>query len=124
MPFNCPLTIGMVLVICMNLVSSVMADDSDAFFDDSEVREIRIWFDDPDWFNILENSHGSDPEDPYFACRFESDGIVIDPCGVRMKGNSSFSLPVKKSFKFDFDEFDEDNDDLHFHDRGSGDWWS
>ncbi len=35
--------------------------------------------------------------------------------GVRFKGNSSFSIPTqKKSFKIDFDEYDEDNDDMQF----------
>ncbi len=96
------------------IAASAAADPGDDFFDDSVVQEIRIWFDDPDWFNTLEDSHASDPDDPYFSCRFESGDTVIDPCGVRMKGNSSFSLPVKKSFKFDFDEYDEDNPDLNF----------
>lgn len=112
------------LIRCGSLLAAVVsfwgtspasADDADAFFDDSVVQEIRIWFDDPDWYDTLYNSHASDPEDPYFACRFESGDTVIDPCGVRMKGNSSFGVPtIKKSFKFDFDEFDEDNPDLHF----------
>ena len=102
-------------VLSFGVLSPATADEADAFFDDSVVQEIRIWFDDPDWYDTLYTAHASDPADPYFPCRFERGDTVIDPCGVRMKGNSSFGIPgVKKSFKFDFDEYDEDNPDLHF----------
>jgi len=100
--------------VCLLVAAPAWADPGDTFFDDSSVQEIRIWFDDPDWYNTLEDSHDNDPADPYFPCRFESGDTVIDPCGVRMKGNSSFGVPIKKSFKFDFDEYDEDNPDVHF----------
>ncbi len=92
------------------------ADDSATFFDPSVVKEVRITFTDPNWFQALQASHATDPADPYFACRFEADGVVIDPCGVRMKGNSSFGVPgVKKPFKLDFNQFDPANPALQFH---------
>ena len=97
-------------------VQSNPADEADTFFDDSYVHEIRLHFDDPNWYNVLYDSHASDPDDPYFPARFEAEGIVLDPVGVRFKGNSSFSIPgVKKSIKIDFDEYDEGNDDLAFY---------
>jgi hypothetical protein len=32
-------------------------DKADAFFDDREVREIRIYFDDPNWYGTLVAAH-------------------------------------------------------------------
>ena len=85
------------------------ADEADAFFDDSFVHEIRITFADADWYDTLYSSHANDPDDPYFPAAVECDGVVLDPVGVRFKGNSSFSIPgVKKSFKIDFNEYDDD----------------
>ncbi|HPR62778.1 MAG TPA: CotH kinase family protein [Thermoanaerobaculia bacterium] len=90
-------------------------DEASAFFDDSFVHEIRITFDNPDWYQVLYASHANDPEDPYFPARLSCDGVTLDPVGVRFKGNSSFGIPgVKKSIKIDFDEYDEDNDELAF----------
>lgn len=93
----------------------VIDDPSAAFFDDSYVHEIRITFEEPDWYDTLYNSHATDIEDPYFEASFVGDGIELDQVGVRFKGNSSFSgTSVKKSIKIDFDEYDEDNDELAF----------
>jgi len=86
------------------------ADEADAFFDNTYVHEIRITFEDPNWYDVLYDSHANDPDDPYFPARFEYGATVLDPVGVRFKGNSSFSIPtVKKSFKIDFDEYHEDD---------------
>ena len=86
----------------------VSADDADVFFDDSRVHEIRIYFENSDWYTILYNSHDDDPDDPYFPARFEYGDTVLDPVGVRFKGNSSFSInTVKKSFKIDFNIYDD-----------------
>jgi len=97
-------------------------DESDAFFDDSYVHEIYLTFDPDDygtrgWYDTLYDSHANDEEDPYFPARFSADGVTIDSVGVRFKGNSSFRANgVKKSFKIDFDEYDEDNEELVFYD--------
>jgi spore coat protein CotH len=80
---------------------------SAAFFDDSQVREIRIFFPDPNWYQTLYNAHDNDNTDPSFPASFESQGIQFGKVGVRMKGHSSFSFPgTKKSFKIDFNYFD------------------
>lgn len=84
------------------------ADEADTLFDDSVVHEIRISFDDPSWYETLLDSHSNDPDDPYFPARFEYGDMVLDPVGVRFKGNSSFRIPgVKKPFRIDFNEYDE-----------------
>ena len=107
------LYIGTIIWGCLLFaVIPVLADEADSFFDDSYVHEIRIYFTDSDWYSTLYDSHDTDPDDPYFSTRFEYDGIVLDPVGVRFKGNSSFNISgVKKSFKFDFNEY---NDDTRF----------
>ncbi len=90
-------------------------DPSAAFFDDTYVHEIRITFEDADWYNTLYDSHANDPDDPYFEASFVGDGVALDQVGVRFKGNSSFSgKGIKKSIKIDFDEYDEDNGGLSF----------
>lgn len=84
------------------------ADQAAAFFDDSAVREIRITFDIPSWYQTLFNSHNSDPNDPYFPARFQYGSTVLPRIGVRFKGNSSFRRNgLKKPFKLDFNEYDD-----------------
>ncbi len=84
------------------------ADQAAAFFDDSAVREIRLYFDDPNWYNTLFQSHSRDPNDPYFPARFQYGATVIARIGARFKGNSSFQRNgIKKPFKLDFNEYDD-----------------
>ncbi len=86
--------------------TTTIAADTTGFFDDSEVREIKLTFTDPNWWNQLLAGY-DDPSEPWFPVRFECDGAVLDPVGVRLKGNSSFQHPgVKKPFKLDFSEYD------------------
>lgn len=80
---------------------------SAAFFDDSEVREIRLVFVDPNWYQTLFDAHANDDTDPAFPASFASQGVQIAKVGVRMKGHSSFAYPgTKKSFKIDFNYYD------------------
>jgi hypothetical protein len=69
---------------------SVIDDDAAAFFDDSYVHDLYITFDNEDWFDVLETSHASDPDDPYFAADFTANGVTIENMGVRFTENSSF----------------------------------
>jgi spore coat protein CotH len=89
---------------------SELTDRAAAFFDDREVREIRLYFDeDANWYSTLFNAHRSNPEDPYFPCRFRSGDVEIPRIGCRFKGNSSFNRNgIKKPFKLDFNEYDDD----------------
>jgi len=91
------------------------ADEAEAFFGTETVHEIRITFEDPNWYPILLESHANDPEDPYFPARFEYGDLVLDPVGVRFKGNSSFGINTqKKSFKIDFNRYDEGEEETTF----------
>lgn len=86
---------------------TLAADQAASFFDDSAVREIRLYFDDANWYNTLFQSHSSDRTDPNFPVRFQFGSTNIPRIGIRMKGNSSFRRNgVKKPFKLDFNEYD------------------
>ena len=96
-------------IALFGIVPWMLADQAAAFFDDSSVKEIRIYFDDPSWYGTLFQSHDRDPEDPYFAARFQYGDLVIPVIGARFKGNSSFRRNgVKKPFKLDFNWRDDD----------------
>ena len=96
---------GLLATLC---AFSLRADEAAAFFDDTQIREIRLTFADSNWYNTLFNSHRSDANDPYFPAAFESGSAVLPRIGVRFKGNSSFNRNgVKKPFKIDFNEYDD-----------------
>lgn len=111
---RCPLSAILITLSAVLATSSyaqpqsTLQDPAAAFFDDSQVREIRLYFDDPNWYTTLQRAHQSDPADPYFPCRFSSSGVTIDKIGCRFKGNSSFNRNgIKKPFKLDFNEYDD-----------------
>ena len=84
-------------------------DKAAAFFDDSAVRELRIYPADPNWYNVLVQAHQNQATtgDPYFPCRFKYGNIDLPKVGFRMKGNSSFRRNgIKRPLKFDFNEYD------------------
>ena len=45
-----------------------VVDEADVFFDDSYIHEIRLYFDDPDWYDTLYDAHDNNrtTSDPYF----------------------------------------------------------
>ncbi len=87
---------------------STLTDRAAAFFDDREVREIRLYFEDLVWYNTLLRAHQT-AEDPYFPCRFQSGDVTLDRIGCRFKGNSSAQRNgIKKPFKLDFNEYVDD----------------
>jgi len=96
-----------VFLVALSSTTLPAADEAAAFFDDTTVREIRLYFDDPNWYNTLLQGHNS-TADPYFPVRVQYGSIVLPKVGVRFKGNSSFRRNgVKKSFKLDFNEYDD-----------------
>ncbi len=100
------------LLLC---ASSVFAqhpkfyDPAAGFFDDSAVREVRLYFTDTDWYNKLVQAHQNQAQtgDPFFPCRFKWGSVEIPQIGCRFKGNSSFRRNgIKRPFKLDFNEYD------------------
>ena len=91
---------------------SYLNDQASVFFNDSYIHEIRLYFDDPNWYDTLYAAHDKDrnTKDPYFPARFVSHGIEIKRVGVRFKGFSTFGFGmegwVKKSFRIDFNYYD------------------
>lgn len=86
-----------------------LTDKAAAFFDDSAVRELRIYFDNPNWYNTMVQNHQNQAQtgDPYIPCRFKYGNLDFPKVGVRFKGNSSFRRNgIKRPFKFDFNEYD------------------
>jgi spore coat protein CotH len=87
---------------------TTLTDAAAVFFDDTAVRDVRLYFDDPNWYNTLLAGHRT-TADPYFPCRFRSGDVSIEKIGCRFKGNSSFQRNgIKKPFKLDFNEYDDD----------------
>ncbi|MHC3130231.1 MAG: CotH kinase family protein, partial [Candidatus Bathyarchaeota archaeon] len=99
-----------------------IVNEANVFFDDSYIHEIRLYFDDPNWYDTLYAGHDSNRStaDPYFPARFVSQGIEIDPVGARFKGLSTFGFGggffwggggedehIKKPFRIDFNMYDE-----------------
>ncbi len=86
-------------------------------FDNSLVHEIRLEFDQPDFWNDLKTNYdeaqqfsGGDIED--MMARISIDGTLMDSIGVRLKGKSSyFYVDKKKPFKIDLNIFVEQSFD-------------
>jgi uncharacterized protein (TIGR03437 family) len=96
------------LLLALFLAPVLPADEASSFFDDSAVREIRLYFANAGWYNTLYQSHSTNQADPYFPAKFVYGSTTLAQVGARFKGNSSFQRNgVKKSFKLDFHEYDE-----------------
>lgn len=100
----------LVTFLLLSGIQTLSADQAATFFDSSQAKEIRLYFDDPDWYNTLYKGHSTNSKDPYFPARFQYGDTVIPSIGARFKGNASFrrSSSVKKSFKLDFNEYDSE----------------
>ncbi len=94
-----------------SLVAS--SQTGDLVFNDSILHTVQIETDLPDWFETLEADYKANVSikghpQIYFHCKFIFDGITIDSCGFKEKGNASNSLisyGKKKPLKISFDAF-------------------
>ncbi len=82
-------------------------------YNDSVMHTVRITTYFPNWFDSLEADYKANlsiqghPQ-KYFMCKITFDGITLDSCGFKEKGNASNSLisyGKKKPLKISFDEF-------------------
>jgi len=98
------------IILCINASSQT----GNLVFNDTVLHELIIETDLPDWFATLENDFNLNLLNPdvypevYHSCKVSWDGIVINNCGFREKGNASnlfTSFGKKKPFKISFDEF-------------------
>jgi uncharacterized protein (TIGR03437 family) len=94
---------------------SALSDKAAAFFDDSAVREVRLYFENTNWYNVMVQNHQNQAQtgDPYIPCRIKWGSVEVPNIGCRFKGNSSFRRNgIKRPFKLDFNEFNPDADFL------------
>lgn len=77
--------------------------EGDMFFGTSYVHEIRFTFHQSNYWDSLTDGYTNDY---YIKGDVEIDGTVLYDCGLKFKGNSSYSNPsIKKSFKIDMNEY-------------------
>lgn len=89
------------------------AQSGSLVFNDSVLHTVHIKTDIVDWFDSLEADYKANisikghPQ-KYFHCSITFDGITLDSCGFKEKGNASnsfISYGKKKPIKVSFDEF-------------------
>jgi hypothetical protein len=77
----------------------------DKVFSGIQVHTIKIHFSQVNYWDSL-TAYYDQGNEQYMVASVMLDGVTIDSCGVRLKGNSSYSHPNnKKSMKIDFDEY-------------------
>ena len=82
------------------------ADESSTLFHLDRVHEMELLFDQPDWWQLLNQNK---EDEIYIPATFICGGDTIIDVGVRLKGNSSYwgHPGLKKPFKIKFSEYDE-----------------
>ncbi|MDP7246295.1 MAG: CotH kinase family protein [Planctomycetota bacterium] len=92
--------------ILLALPSFAKAQD---FYDESILREVRLDFQQNNWWSILESNYGTNTEIP---ATMTVDGVTYADVGVRFKGNTSYTRPItqKKSFNISTNSFVPDQD--------------
>jgi len=99
---------AVVLILALPaLALAAFTPSAHPLFDGDAVHEIYLTFDQPNWWNLLEDNFEGVDDPAYLAADFDWNGLHLDDIGVRFKGNSSYmAYPgEKKSFKLDIDEF-------------------
>ncbi len=95
------------ILFCFATIAPMLAQtEGDQFFAEGNVHEISFQFSQVGyWDSLVANK----PSETYMKCDVTIDGILYTDAGVRFKGNSSFNGPtMKKPFKIDFEEFEDD----------------
>jgi len=92
------------ILLCIIALEPVMA----SFFEDT-VHTVHVYFDDPDYWDELDETHTTEE---YIMCSVVFDAVdTLDSVGIRLKGNSSYGIPGnKKPFHLKLDEYIEDRD--------------
>ena len=86
----------------------IAQNPGDSVFAGVQVHSINIDFTIPNYWDSLLYYY-EQGEEQNIVGHVTLDGVLIDSCGIRFKGQSSFSHPNnKKSFKISFDEYRDD----------------
>jgi hypothetical protein len=85
------------LLAFLLLPLSILSLSAQDLYDINKIQEIKIYFTQPNWNNLLLTAAVSTAE-PYTVCkRVIINGEVFDSVGVKYKGNSSFNTTRKKN---------------------------
>jgi hypothetical protein len=80
-----------------------LARPGDLLFATNSVHDLRLTFSEPFYWDSLLSSHTTGN---YVIGQVNFDGTILDSCGIKTKGNSSFSgSGEKKSFKIDLNNY-------------------
>ncbi len=85
----------MLINICLLCFSPQIKSQAD-FYDNHFIREIRLYFNQPDWDHILDSLFVTGQEERLLAS-VTIDGVHLDSVGVRYKGYSSVDTSVVKN---------------------------
>jgi hypothetical protein len=105
------------LLIAFLFIDHTKGQSGTTIFDNSYLHEIKINFEEDDYWDILTDNYGipipgepNEQDIPYLSGSILLDGNPYEKVGVRFKGFSSYFFVEgnKKSFKLDFNEFVED----------------
>jgi hypothetical protein len=113
---------NILIYIFLSFSLSASSQTGDMVFNDTVLHNLYIETDLPNWFDTLEMDFDNNIANPslyperYHKCNITWDGITLNECGFREKGNASNTLTNfgrKKPLKISFDEFaDQEFDGL------------
>ncbi len=94
------------LILTIIVTSYTVAQNpGDTFFSGIKVHTIKLQFDQINYWDSLTTYYDQGNEQ-YMVAKVTINGTVIENCGVRLKGNSSYSHPNnKKPMKIDFNQY-------------------
>lgn len=98
-----------IYLFALLLSHSLLYAQDESLYDNNKMHEIRISFDQNNWYETLENyynlSSWGAAEHTYLMGTINIDGVEIDSIGVRFKGFTSYVSDNKKPIKIDLNEF-------------------
>lgn len=98
-------TLRLIAVLFIFSVNAAAQNPGDSVFAGTQIHSININFSQPNYWDSLVYYYGQG-NGQYMMAEVIINGVSLDSCGVRLKGNSSYSHPNnKKSFKISFDEY-------------------
>ena len=90
----------------------VGGQEPNTFYAIDSIRTIELWFDDPDYWDALEDNYEDKVDIP--ATMIWNNDTLEAPVGVRFKGQTSFMMNMtdKKSFNITID-YEDSTQDIH-----------
>jgi spore coat protein CotH len=84
------------VLLALNLLCSILVGAQDDFYDADHLPEIKIYFSEDNWDEILDQ-YFIDGDEQRLLCDITVDGVVLDSVGIRYKGYSSASVDRPKN---------------------------